>query len=202
MEDTLSLDQKSDEELVLMYQKGELEIGGYLIKRFYPLILHCSRHLFLTGAENEDLYQEGTVGLFQAFRDFNQSKNVKFSTFASLCIMRQQSKAIEASNRLKHSPLNNYLSIYDNSGDSVALIDTLASHEYDDPLKLFTEAESYKELLHRIKEELSSFENEVLDLYLKGLDYKTIASRLNKEDKSVDNAIQRIRSKVKKILNG
>ncbi len=202
MEDTLSLDQKTDEELVRMYQDGELEIGAYLIKRFYPLILNCSRHLFLAGAENEDLYQEGTVGLFQAFRDFDSNRNVKFSTFASMCIMRQQSKAIEASNRLKHQPLNNYLSIYEDSADHVALIDTLSSPEYDDPLKLFTEAESYKELMAKIKKELSTFENQVLELYLKGMDYKSIALDLQKEEKSIDNAIQRIRGKVKKILNG
>ena len=200
MEDTNILDQKSDEELVRMYQEGEIEIGAYLIKRFYPLILSCSRHLFLAGAENEDLYQEGTVGLFQAFRDFDCERNVKFSTFASMCIIRQQSKAIEASNRLKHQPLNNYLSIYEDSSDHVALIDTLSSHEYDDPLMLFTEAESYKELMGRIKNELSKLENQVFDLYLKGNNYKQIAVILNKDDKSIDNAIQRMRVKVKKIL--
>ena len=200
MEETVLFDEKSDEELVQMYQDGNLQVGEYLIKRFYPLVLSCSRHLFLTGAENEDLYQEGTVGLFQALRDYDKSRNVKFSTFASLCIMRQQSKAIEASNRKKHLPLNSYLSIYDDSFSDIAFIDTLSSRSYEDPLKLLTEAESYKEMMGRIKKELSGFENQILELYLKGMDYRSIAASLSKEEKSIDNGIQRIRTKVKKIL--
>ncbi|MCR4673525.1 MAG: sigma-70 family RNA polymerase sigma factor [Lachnospiraceae bacterium] len=193
------LDQTSDEELIKLYQEGKIEIGDYLIERFFPLVLSCSRHLFLTGQEQDDLYQEGTVGLFKAFRDFDSNKKVKFSTFASVCIMRQQTKAIEASNRMKHFPLNNYLSIYEDDDNHVALIDSLESNEYDDPEKLFLAIDSYKDALEKIQSVLSPMENKVLELYLKGLDYKAIGKALDKEEKSIDNAIQRIRNKVKKL---
>lgn len=199
MEDLNVLNEKQDEELIQMYQEGNIEIGDYLIERFFPLVLSCSRHLFITGQEQEDLIQEGTVGLFKAFRDFNPDKKVKFSTFASVCIMRQQGKAIEASNRMKHFPLNSYLSIYDDSTEKGALIDTLEADEYDNPEKLYLAIDSYRELMENIKKVLSSMELQVLELYLKGMDYKGIAKTLNKDEKSVDNAIQRIRSKVKNV---
>lgn len=199
MIDINELNEKSDEELVGLYQRGEIEIGEYLIQRFFPLVLSCSRHLFLTGQEQEDLYQEGTVGLFKAFRDFDPSKKVKFSTFASVCIMRQQSKAIESSNRMKHFPLNNYLSIYEASDEHLALIDTLESDEYDDPEKLFLAIDRYKEVMAEIHKLLSPLENKVLDLYLKGLDYASIAKELDKTEKSVDNALQRLRKKIENV---
>lgn len=199
MESLDVLNQISDEELIKMYQEGRIEIGDYLIERFFPLVLSCSRHLFLTGQEQEDLYQEGTVGLFKAFRDFDPKRQVKFSTFASVCIMRQQAKAIEASNRMKHIPLNNYLSIYDDSSDRGALIDTLESNEYDDPEKLYLAIDTYKDAMEKIQNVLSPLENKVLDLYLKGMDYKSIAEALQKDEKSIDNAVQRIRSKVKNV---
>lgn len=199
MEDINVLNEKQDEELIKMYQEGNIEIGDYLIERFFPLVLSCSRHLFITGQEQDDLIQEGTVGLFKAFRDYDSKKKVKFSTFASVCIMRQQSKAIEASNRMKHFPLNTYLSIYDDSTEKGALIDTLESDEYDNPEKLYLAIDSYRELMEKIKEVLSPMEHRVLDLYLKGMDYKSIGRVLDKEEKSIDNAIQRIRTKVKTV---
>ncbi|MCR4798293.1 MAG: sigma-70 family RNA polymerase sigma factor [Lachnospiraceae bacterium] len=191
-------DQISDEDLVAIFQSGNMEMGSYMIHRFYPLVQRCARHLFLTGAETEDLYQEGTVGLFEAMKKFEVGRNTHFQTFASACIMNYQLKAVEAANRLKHSPLNTYISLYSTDDANKELIDTLESKEYDDPEKLFLSMENYRDLRAKVYEILSPFENKVLDAYLSGGDYKDISLQLNKEEKSIDNAMQRIRRKIKK----
>ena len=191
-------DKKSDEEVVMLFQSGKIESDSYLIRRFYPLVLRSSRHFFIAGAEQEDLYQEGTVGLFEAMKGYDPKKNVRFQTFASACILNHQMKAVEAANRKKHTPLNTYVSLYATDDSQKELIDTLESKQFDDPEKLFLEMETYRDLMEKITDILSSFENRVLERYLMGEDYKTISEALHKDEKSIDNAIQRIRSKIKK----
>ena len=194
------LGQKSDEEVVALSQSGQTGLDSYLIHRFYPLVLKSSRRLFLSGGEQEDLFQEGTVGLFYALQRFSPEKNVKFSTFASACILHYQLKAIEAANRKKHGPLNSYISFYETLEDGEStLMDTLASGRYDNPEELFLAKENYQEMQQKITDALSPMENKVLSLYLEGMDYKSISRELGKEEKSVDNAIQRIRNKVKQL---
>ena len=159
----------------------------------------------MVGAEKEDIVQEGLIGLFKAIKTFNAKKNNTFKTFANMCIERQLITAIKSSNRQKHMPLNSYLSLnmsaYDNEEENGAeLMDTFDSKTIEDPLETIINKEYYDEIEKSIDKTLSQFEKQVLDRYMKGESYVTIAKRLDSPVKSVDNAIQRIRKKAMKNL--
>ena len=110
-----------------------------------------------------------------------------------MCIDRQMIKAIEASNRKKHSPLNAYVSLYDEEGGEVE--DT--GFTTDDPAELIIEAEENTTLIDRLKSNLSPMEQQVFDLYMQDLDYKEIAVKLGKTEKSIDNTLTRIKQKAR-----
>lgn len=104
-------EQCSDEEIIELLQKGEHSVEDYLIKKYKPMVLKKAHAMFLIGGEQEDLIQEGMIGLFKAVQGYQPGKNASFSTFANLCVERQMCKAIEISGRQKHRPLNTYISL-------------------------------------------------------------------------------------------
>ena len=185
----------SDEELVKSYQSGNVAVVNYICEKYKPLVLKLSKKYFLIGGENEDLIQEGMIGLFGAIGDYDTDCQVTFFKFAQLCIDRQMMKAIEASNRKKHSPLNAYVSFYNDDGGE--LEDPLSTS--DDPAELLIEAEENMDLIERLKNALSSMEKQVFDLYMKDYDYKEIASKLGKSEKSIDNTLTRIKQKARAL---
>ena len=159
----------------------------------------------MIGAEREDIVQEGMIGLYKAIRSFNPDKQNFFKSFANICIERQLITAIKSSNRQKHMPLNSYLSLntaaYDNNEeDSVELIDTFNGKIVEDPLETIMKKEYYNEVENNVNKHLSKFEKQVLDRFIKGESYVTIAKKLDSPVKSVDNAIQRIRKKAIKNM--
>jgi len=180
-----------DEDLIREIRSGNREAVEALFDRYKALIRKMAKARFLIGGETEDLIQEGMIGLYKAIRDYDpdNERRASFSTFACLCIDRQMSQAIEASLRQKNRALN----------DSVPLTDSewadMADTEEHSPEVLILENEVKDETLRRIREHLSRMENEVLDLYMDGYDYKEIARQMGKTPKSIDNAIQRIRKK-------
>ncbi|MCR4695657.1 MAG: sigma-70 family RNA polymerase sigma factor [Pseudobutyrivibrio sp.] len=186
---------KSDEELVAAYKNGDASVLNYICEKYKPLVLKTSKKYFLVGGENEDLIQEGMIGLFSSLGDYDTSSEVTFFHFAQMCIDRQMIKAIEASNRKKHSPLNGYLSIYDEEGDE--FVDSASSN--DDPAEMIIEQENTSGLVDRLKEALSPMEKQVFDLYMLDYDYKEIAKALNKSEKSIDNTLTRIKNKAKNL---
>ena len=137
------------------------------------------------------------IGLFKAVRDYDGKKNAGFAGFAKLCVRRQIVKAIEASNRKKHAPLNSYIS-FDSDGDENQTIseDVLAESTLD-PERLIIEQEQYGLFEEKIKGLSSPMESQVFDLYLGGMDYVNIAGELGRDPKSIDNALQRIRAKIR-----
>lgn len=185
----------SDEELVKMYQDGDQAVLNFICEKYKPLVLKNSKKYFLVGGENEDLIQEGMIGLFSAIGDYDINSEVTFFHFAQMCIDRQMIKAIEASNRKKHSPLNAYVSLYDEEGEELEEPAYLA----DDPAELVIEAQENLDLIDRLKQALSPMEKQVFDLYMQDLDYKEIAAKLGKPEKSIDNTLTRIKSKAKNI---
>lgn len=185
----------SDEELVKRYQDGDQAILNYICEKYKPLVLRNSKKYFLVGGENEDLIQEGMIGLFSAIGDFDTDGQVTFFHFAAMCIDRQMIKAIEASNRKKHSPLNAYVSLYGDDGKDMEEPNLTS----DDPAQLIIEAEENSSLIGRLRQALSPMELEVFDLYMKDMDYKEIAVHLGKSEKSIDNTLTRIKGKAKKI---
>lgn len=186
----MSLMRMTDEELIrLCRTDNRPDAIDYLMEKYKPLVLRLSRTRFLVGGERDDLIQEGMIGLYKAVRDYDEEKAASFATFAALCINRQMLNAIEASTREKNRPLN----------DSVLFTDPEWEFEQmsgdESPERIIIAQESEREKLKRLRELLSSMEIKVLDLYLKGRDYREIAEVLGKTPKAIDNAIQRIRRK-------
>lgn len=198
-------DRMTDEQLLCDYKNGNQEIMDYLMVKYKSMVRKKARAMYLLGGENEDLIQEGMIGLIKAVRDFDVTQKTSFSSFAELCVSRQIYSAIEASNRKKHLPLNSYVSLYEDSeqvgeGRSLPLIDTIESSKENDPEVLYFGKEYTEAFAEQLKELLSPLENHVLYLHLMGTDYRTIAELLGKSPKSVDNALQRIKTKAQKIL--
>ena len=195
----------NDEEIISQIKQGNQEALGYLLEKYKNLVNIKVSKYFMAGAEKEDIVQEGMIGLFKAIKDFKPDKQNSFKSFANICIERQLITAIKTSNRQKHIPLNSYLSLntaaYENNeDDSVELIDTFYNKEVEDPLETIMKKEYYTEVENAVNKNLSKFEKQVLDQFLKGDSYVKIAEKLDSPVKSVDNAIQRIRKKAIKNM--
>ena len=189
-------DTCTDEELIARLRAGEREITDYLIDKYKSLVRTRARALYLVGGDHEDLIQEGMLGLFKAVRDYNPGKEASFATFAGLCIDRQMYSAVAASQRQKHQPLNSFVSLSEPvSEQELRLVDE------ETPEEIMISRENVIGMHERIKERLSKFEYQVLELYLKGYDYTQIAEKLGKQPKAIDNALQRIRSKVREVCS-
>lgn len=160
-----------------------------LLNRYKSLVRAQSRMRFLIGGDEEDLIQEGMIGLYKAVRDYDESRGASFKTFATLCISRQMAKAVETSGREKNRPLNSSVALTDEEWESQM------KDEINSPEAIVLNQESENELLTKIKKSLSPMEQRVLDLYLTGADYREIAEKIHKTPKSIDNTLQRIRRK-------
>jgi RNA polymerase sporulation-specific sigma factor len=159
-----------------------------------------TRKLYLIGADEEDLIQEGMIGLFKAIRDYNPDKDTDFALFANVCIVRQLCSAIRASNRQKHTPLNTYISLYAPiEQENTTLLQDVLEVDSDNPEQRILDKERVDELLQQIDEKLSPLEKKVLTLYIDGYNYEVIGEQLGKSKKAVDNAIQRVRTKLSKM---
>lgn len=204
---TNQFDNLTDEQIISLIKQGDERALSYLLEKYKNLVNIKVGKYFIIGAEKEDIIQEGMIGLFKAIKNFNEEKQNTFKSFANICIERQLITAIKSSNRQKHMPLNSYLSLntaaYDNNEeDSVELIDTFDSKTIEDPLETVMKKEYYKEVENAVNKHLSKFEKQVLDRFIKGESYLTIAQKLDSPVKSVDNAIQRIRKKaIKNMFN-
>ncbi|MGN0497310.1 MAG: sigma-70 family RNA polymerase sigma factor [Lachnospiraceae bacterium] len=192
----------TDEELIICSHNGDSDATEYLLKKYSPLVKKSIRTLYLIGADTEDLMQEGMIGLFKAIQHYelNEEKNASFYTFAKLCIHRQIYSAIKASNRKKHLPLNSYISFYSTVNESDSeLIENLEAGNDSNPEHVILDRENTSFIEDVLVARLSKMEQNVLHMYLEGNSYTEIAGVLNKTPKSIDNAIQRIRDKVKKL---
>lgn len=196
--------QSSDEELILRLREGESPVTDFIMDKYKNLVRSKAKSMFILGADNEDLIQEGMIGLFKAIRDYDSGRDASFYTFADLCVSRQMYTAVQAAGRQKHIPLNSYVSLYANmsdvKGEEAVLVDALQSVVDKSPEELFFDKENVNALEEQIDSTLSSFEKQVLDLYITGMSYIQIAKVLGKDEKSTDNALQRIKSKIKKEI--
>ena len=197
---------KTDEELILGIHDGEYtDAVDYIMDKYKNLVRKKAGSMFILGADREDLIQEGMIGLFKAIRDYDFGRDASFSTFADLCVSRQMYSAIQASARKKHAPLNSYISIYarreDAQDESVALEDVLETNSSLIPEQHIIDQENLKLLEESIERELSPLEMQVLDLYVTGMSIKKISAVLGRDEKSTDNAMQRIKNKLKKYLH-
>lgn len=196
----------TDEKLVRDFKNGDKNAIELLFKRYNEVVNIKMRKYFIIGAEREDIYQEGLIGLFKAIQGFDEEKQNSFKTFANMCIERQLITAVKTSTRQKHIPLNSSISLdrpaYNNEeNDDTQAIEVFDSHMAEDPLETVTKREYYNQIENIIDENLSGFEKKVLSRFSKGESYNKIAEVLDAPVKSIDNAIQRIRKKTIKNIN-
>lgn len=202
----MDFSQLTDEELVELSNKDQRAMD-YLISKYKGLVLSSIKSLFILGGDNDDLIQEGMIGLFKAIRDFDPSKNSTFSTFANLCVRRNIYTAITKSNNPKYDNINKAISISvtdyqedeDNEIASLSTEDLGLSDKYNPEDKLIHK-ENYDEIIKFMEANLSSLEYKVMDFYVIGLTTSEIAKVLDKNEKTTDNALQRAKNKIKKYL--
>ncbi|MCI1944670.1 RNA polymerase sporulation sigma factor SigH [Clostridium luticellarii] len=195
--------EKLDEEVIIEAKKGDVRAQEYLINKYENFVKAKAKSYFLIGADKEDIYQEGMIGLYKAIRDFKADKLSSFKAFAELCVTRQIITAIKTATRQKHIPLNTYVSlnkpIYDEESDRT-LLDVLSEAKVADPEELIISREELNHIQNEIGEVLSNLEMEVLMSYLDGKSYQEIACDLDRHAKSIDNALQRVKRKLEKCL--
>ncbi|WP_026528755.1 RNA polymerase sporulation sigma factor SigH [Butyrivibrio sp. VCD2006] len=197
---------ETDEELITRLRDGESDVTDYIMNKYKNMVRTKAASMYILGADKDDLIQEGMIGLFKAVRDYDPGRDASFKTFADLCISRQMYTAIQASNRKKHAPLNGYISLYakmDNPEDDMefSLDQVLEDMNDMDPESMVIDKENTRDIEEFIENGLSSFEQAVLELHLTGMSYTEIARVLGKDEKSTDNALQRLKTKIKKYVN-
>ncbi|MCL1842419.1 MAG: RNA polymerase sporulation sigma factor SigH [Defluviitaleaceae bacterium] len=192
--------------LVKKFRAGDKSALDILINRFKPLVKSKAKAYYVAGGDSEDLIQEGMIGLYKAVLDFDAEKNTSFSAFATLCIVRQVQTAIKAAGRQKHMPLNESLSLdniagFDGSSETdETFMAKLPDSKINDPEALFLGREALRDTEDFIRRALSPLEHSVLTLHMDGKTHAEIALSLDKNIKSVDNTLQRIRKKIGKNI--
>ena len=191
----------SDNDLQLRAVNGDGAAEETLAARYMQLVRACARPLFLAGGDSEDLSQEGMFGLLSAIREYDPAQGVSFRSFAEHCIRMRLYSAVKSAARLKHLPLNDSMPLEQLSDDPSSQLSAAPEMFRRSPEDLVLARESKEELIELCKRRLSRLELQVLDCYLEGLSYRDIAQRLQKDEKSVDNAVQRIRRKLAQTLH-
>lgn len=204
MDAQMPFDGKTDEAIVLLAQEGDKDALVHLLESYKNLVRIKARGYFLIGADHEDIVQEGMIGLYKAIRDYRSDRQSSFRAFADLCVKRQIITAIKTATRQKHLPLNSYVSlnkpIYDEESERT-LLDVIEGR-VTNPEELYINQEEYSSIQTMIDELLSGFERQVLSAFLDGKSYQEIADSLGRHVKAIDNALQRIKKKMLKWLEG
>jgi RNA polymerase sporulation-specific sigma factor len=190
-----------DLQLVLKAANGSSAAMDQLIRRYTSFVRLKASSYFLAGGDSDDLIQEGLVGLYKAVRDFRPDKETSFRSFAELCVTRQIITAIKTATRLKHAPLNTYVSFShtpagQESESECSLGDALpASHVHEPAVKVVS-TEELQSLVGCLSTSLSPLEADALRLYLEGSSYDQMAEQLGCDTKTIDNALQRVKRKI------
>ena len=195
-------EQQTIEEVVASAKHGNDEAMEYVLAKYKGLVRGLSRTLFLLDGDEDDLIQEG-----MAVVSYDECRGAAFETFASHCINRQMYSAVKKSNRKKNGPLNTYISIDSASDsdneqglDSVKLLDRVSAGLHQNPEDIIIDREEAGDIEERLFSVLSGMEREVLSLFLRGMTYQEIARYMQKQPKAIDNALQRIKTKLRTIL--
>ncbi len=190
---------------VVKAQKGDTEAIDYIINKYRPMVYLKSKTYYMKGFDKEDIIQEGMIGLYKAIKDYKKESKSNFYYFANMCVTRQMITAVKTSTRKKHIPLNSYISLnrplYDGDENSERTLGEVISRgEEVNPESLVINRENHEILEEKINELLTPLEEKVFRMYISGKRYVDIAQRLNKNEKSVDNAMQRAKKKLEKAF--
>lgn len=192
----------SDEQVVELAKSGDEDAYKHLMARYRNYVYVKAKTYYLKGAEQDDLVQEGMIGLYKAVRDYNPERSA-FRAFAKVCVLRQILTAVKNSTRNKHVPLNTYVSLNVNANDNPEdeyWLDIADEKNSCNPEAMLIDQENLSGIEYRINQILSKMELEVLAYYIDGFSYREIAQKTGRDAKAVDNAIQRIRKKIEKVL--
>ncbi len=196
-------EQYTDEELIKLSKNEDGYYTELLLERYRNFVRSKTRTYFLIGADKEDIIQEGMIGLYKAIRDYKPNSGATFRSFAELCVTRQIITAIKKATRQKHIPLNSYISlnkpIYDDENERI-LLDTFIGKNILNPEEIMLDKERFFDIESKLSQNLSKLELKVLRKYLEGKSYTEIAVQINKSEKSIDNALQRIKKKIAKYI--
>lgn len=200
---------QNEKELINKARSGDKNAENFLMEEYKGLVTKIARKFFFVNAEFADIVQVGMIGLFKAYRDYNSNSQASFKTFASVCISREIQNALKNNNAQKNLPLNTYVSI--NNQGKVLLYSSSSTEDDDDeeqgfflqaetlsPEESMLEQEKLQDLSNKINELLSPFEKKVLKCFMDGDNYIEIANKLGKKPKSIDNALSRIKNKIRK----
>ena len=179
----------SDEQLWRQAIEGDESAEAELVKKYSKVVKACARPYFLIGGDSEDLNQEGMLGLISAIRHYDPERDASFRTYAELCIRNRLYSAIKNAARLKHTPLNDYVSFQSPHFDESK---TFAAGYARNPEELLL-------IKERLNDIMDNKEGQLLKLYLDGQSYDEIAGKIGKSSKAVDNAVQRIRKKLAQL---
>jgi RNA polymerase sigma-H factor len=197
----ITYDDMNDEDLIACTRRGDSQAEAYLLNKYQYLVHVKAKSYFLDGAEHDDTIQEGMIGLYKAIRDYKFNDICSFRSFAVLCITRQIITAVKTHTRKKHNPLSCYRSleanIFDEGSEVVYYAGGNGCTKAEDPLELFIFEDEVSRIIHILKEKLSGLEWKVLVSYLEGKSYKEIAGEIKRDTKVVDNALCRIKVKIK-----
>nr|MBP3598609.1 RNA polymerase sporulation sigma factor SigH [Eubacterium sp.] len=203
---TRGYEDMTDEEILLGIREGDDSGVDFLLEKYKNLVRKKARALYLIGGDNDDLIQEGMIGLYKAIRDFQPDREASFAHFATLCVERQLYNAVKGANRLKNSPLNSYVSLDVPVGSAEypgenrqTLGEMLEKDGISNPEDIMIDRERVGKIERTIRENLSGFEQSVVNLYIEGMNYQQIATELGKTPKSIDNALQRIKKKLSEL---
>ena len=195
----------NDNELLLYISEANEEANDIMFRKYDPLIQKIAKKLHKycqnTGLEMSDLVQEGRLGLNTAILKFKDERETSFYTFSKTCIERRMVSLIVASTRQKHRALNEALSFENNETDNEFNLENVIGDNSYNPEYLYLDNERESEIIENVRNVLTDFENQVFDLKKNGFNYKEIAEILDKTPKAIDNAIQRIRVKIKEQIS-
>ncbi|PSR36503.1 MAG: RNA polymerase sporulation sigma factor SigH [Sulfobacillus thermosulfidooxidans] len=202
---THNYEDMTDEDIVAEARDGSSDALDYIIQKYRNFVRAKARSYFLIGADREDIVQEGMIGLYKAIRDFRSDTLSSFRAFAELCITRQIITAIKTATRQKHVPLNSYVSLnkplFEEDSDRT-LYDVVSTAKVSDPEEMVIHREEFGDIEEKMGEILSDLEWKVLMAYLDGRSYHEIAIELRRHVKSIDNALQRVKRKLERYLDG
>ncbi len=197
----MNYSELNDYELIYYINENNEEANNIIIKKYEPLIISIVNRMMKScpylGLEKSDLIQEGMIGLNHAIGYFNEQKDITFYTYAKTCVERRLISVIVSAKRLKHKNLNESIS-FDTEDDGS--LEFFLKDDSSNPEKIVVAEESKNEIINLIKDKLTDLENQVFDLMISYFNYKEIAEMLDKEPKQIDNAIQRIKIKVKDAI--
>ncbi len=189
----------SDEQLAVLARMGDKRASEFLLNKYKPLVRRICKHYYMAGATDEDLIQEGMIGLYKAIMNFKHEKNDCFQAFASMCIKRRVLSQLNSANRKNNLPLNTSISLNKPIKEDGSTLEELLEDDKLDPESMFIISEKRQSTRKRISGMLSPLEKRILIEYLKDKSYEEIAKKLQTNTKSVDNAMQRIKNKISRL---